>query len=77
MAQIIGGFSTISKKFIEANTVSVDNWSFKLFYKWSTSLLGLCSFLTTARQLFGQPIRYEDRSQAVYHKLIFFIDSLK
>ena len=27
---------TILKDFFEINATSVDNWTFKLFYKWST-----------------------------------------
>ena len=29
---------TILKDFFEINATSIDNWTFKLFYKWSTAI---------------------------------------
>ena len=49
MAEIIGAVTSVTKGFLEINSISIDNWGFKLFYKWSTTLLVFCSVLVTAR----------------------------
>jgi hypothetical protein len=36
---LVGAVSTVTKNFFEINTVSIDNWSFKLYYKWTSTLL--------------------------------------
>jgi preprotein translocase subunit YajC len=36
---LVGAVSTVTKSFFEINTVSIDNWTFKLHYKWSATLL--------------------------------------
>lgn len=57
MAEIIGAVTGVTKSFLEINKISIDNWGFKLFYKWSTTLLVFCSVIVTARQFFGDPIK--------------------
>ena len=36
---------------------SIDNWTFRLFYKCSTALLILGSFIVSSNQFFGEPIQ--------------------
>ena len=33
MAEILGAASAGTKLFLEVNAISIDNWTFKLFYK--------------------------------------------
>jgi len=56
MADILGLVSKASKSYVESNTISVDNWTFKFFYKATVLLVVLCSVLVTSRQFFGSPI---------------------
>ena len=39
------------------NQISIDNWSFKCFYKITTSILLACSVISTSKQFFGNPIQ--------------------
>ena len=57
MAELIGVVSKAVGSYFELQQVSIDNWSFKLFYKITTSILVLSSVLVTARQFFGDPIK--------------------
>ncbi|XP_023322025.1 innexin inx2 isoform X1 [Eurytemora carolleeae] len=57
MAELVGAVTKVTTGFLEVNAISIDNWGFKLFYKWTTSLLVFCSVLVTARQFFGSPIQ--------------------
>ena len=57
MAQILEAVTSFTKGFLEINAISIDNWGFRLFYKWTTTLLVGCSFLVTSRQFFGDPIK--------------------
>ena len=36
---------------------SIDNWTFRLFYRWSSALLILGSFTVSSNQFFGEPIQ--------------------
>ena len=36
MAEILGAATTATKLFLEVNQISIDNWTFKLFYKATT-----------------------------------------
>jgi len=47
---------TILKDFFEINATSIDNWTFKLFYKWSTAIFVFSSVCVTHAQYFGKPI---------------------
>ena len=38
------------------NQISIDNWTFKLFYKATTTILLACSLLCGTKQFFGEPI---------------------
>jgi len=57
MAELLGVVTKATSSFLELNQVSIDNWGFKLFYKFTTSILVFCSVLTTAKQFFGSPIQ--------------------
>jgi len=54
-AEGLGVVAKLASGFVNTR-VSIDNWSFKFYYKYTTSLLLLCSAGTTARQFFGDPI---------------------
>jgi len=56
MAELVGAVTKITSGFLEINSISIDNWGFKFFYKWTTTLLVFCSVLVTASQFFGSPI---------------------
>ena len=56
MASLVGIVTKTTKSFLDVNTVSVDNWTFKCFYKVTTTVVIFCSVATTARQFFGSPI---------------------
>ena len=45
--------------------VSVDNFTFKLFYKWSVSLFIAGSVVVVSSQFFGEPISCETVSGGV------------
>ena len=59
MAEILGAATTATKLFLEVNQISIDNWTFKLFYKATTSLLLSCSVIASSNQFFGDPINCE------------------
>ena len=59
MAEILGAITGATKLFLEVNQVSIDNWTFKLFYKATTSLLLACSVISSSKQFFGNPISCE------------------
>jgi hypothetical protein len=56
LAALLTAGTSITKNFFEINTISIDNWTFKLFYKWSTSLFVFGSICVTHKQFFGDPI---------------------
>ena len=39
MAELVGAVTKITSGFLEINSISIDNWGFKFFYKWTTTLL--------------------------------------
>ena len=59
MAEILGAATTATKYFLEVNQVTIDNATFKLFYKATTTLLLACSLVTSSKQFFGDPINCE------------------
>ena len=56
MADIVNVISKATNSFLNINTITVDNWTFKLFYKWTVTLLVACSVLVASKQFFGGPI---------------------
>ena len=57
MAEVLGAVTTATKFFFEVNQISIDNWSFKCFYKITTSILLTCSLISSTKQFFGEPIQ--------------------
>ena len=57
MAYLLNVVTNATSSFLELHKVSIDNWVFKLYYKFTTSLLLVSSVLTTSKQLFGSPIQ--------------------
>ena len=53
---LLGVAAKTSKSYFEVNQVSIDNWTFKFFYKATVLLVVLCSVVVTSRQFFGEPI---------------------
>ena len=49
MADLLNIVTKATSSFLELHKVSIDNWVFKLYYKFTTSLLILSSVLTTAK----------------------------
>ena len=56
MADLVRVISKATDTFLNINTITVDNWAFKLFYKWTVTLLVTCSVLVASKQFFGGPI---------------------
>ena len=54
--QIVGAGAKATNLFFEVDHVSIDNATFKLFYKATTSVLLAFAFLTSSKQFFGDPI---------------------
>ena len=59
MAEILGAATTATKYFLEVNQITIDNATFKLFYKATTTFLLACSLVTSSKQFFGDPINCE------------------
>ncbi len=64
MAEILGAATSATKLFLEVNQISIDNWTFKLFYKATTTLLLASSIIAMSKQFFGDPINCEIVSDA-------------
>ena len=57
MAQFLGAATSSTKDFLGfSNTVTIDNLTFRLFYKATTRILMLGAAITSAKQFFGDPI---------------------
>ena len=56
LAALLTASTSVIKNFFEINTITIDNWTFKLFYKWSTSIFVFGSMCVSHRQFFGEPI---------------------
>ena len=73
MAEILGAATSATKFFLEVNQISIDNWTFKLFYKATTTLLLACSVIASAKQFFGDPINCEVVREPLHKEIgIFF-----
>eukprot|EP00095_Tigriopus_kingsejongensis_P003608 maker-scaffold49_size462716-snap-gene-0.5 protein:Tk03608 transcript:maker-scaffold49_size462716-snap-gene-0.5-mRNA-1 annotation:"innexin inx2" len=59
MADLLGAANSATKFFLEVNQISIDNWTFKLFYKATTTLLVALSIICSSKQFFGDPINCE------------------
>ena len=59
MAAAIGIAKTATEIFLGVGEISIDNLTFKLFYKWSVTLFIVSSVLVSTSQFFGEPIQCE------------------
>ena len=59
MADMLEAATGAAKLFLEFNRVTIDNDTFKLFYRGTTSVLVVASVLSTCKQVFGDPISCE------------------
>ena len=61
MADIVGSAYTSAQGFLglKSEGVSIDNLTFKLFYKATTTVLLVFAALTSVKQFFGDPIACE------------------
>ena len=59
MAAAIGIAKTATEIFLGVGEISIDNLTFKLFYKWSVTLFIISSVLVSTTQFFGEPIQCE------------------
>jgi len=66
MAATVGLIKNITEALLGIGEVSIDNFTFKLFYKWSASFLIAASFLVGYSQYFGTPIHCEISIDDVY-----------
>ena len=55
MASMLGVVTKVTSSMFDTSC-SVDNWTFKCFYRVTTAVMISCSVLVTARQFFGAPI---------------------
>ena len=55
MASMLGVVTKVTSSMFDTSC-SVDNWTFKCFYRVTTAVMVGCSVLVTARQFFGAPI---------------------
>ena len=59
MAAAIGIAKTATEIFLGVNSVSVDNFTFQLHYRWSVTLFIVSSVLVTTSTFFGDPVQCE------------------
>jgi len=64
MAELLGAVTKATSSFLGLKQASIDNWGFKLFYRFTTTILIFSSILVTARQFFGEPIQCDAGSSA-------------
>ena len=72
MAAALGIAKTATEIFLGVGQVSIDNLTFKLFYKWSVTLFIVCSVLVCTSQFFGDPVQCETVSKRFYKSLFRF-----
>ena len=81
MAAAIGIAKTATEIFLGVNSVSVDNFTFQLHYRWSVTLFIVSSVLVTTSTFFGDPVQCETVSHVYgcnfFSILIFFFKKQK
>jgi len=65
MAAAIGLAKTATEVFLGVGTVSIDNLTFQLHYRWSVTLFIVCSVLVQTSQFFGDPVQCETAEGSV------------
>ena len=58
-----------TRLFFDVNTISVDNWTFKMYYKATVVVLLLGSVMAGSRQFFGSPINCDAGAVSKIHLL--------
>jgi len=56
LAGVLGAGSTVISNYFDINKISVDNWTFKLYYKYSTMMFIFIAMIVNYQQFFGAPI---------------------
>ena len=59
MATEVGPIKGATQAVLSIGEVSIDNFTFKLFYKWSVSIFIASSAVVSSSQFFGDPINCE------------------
>lgn len=65
MAAAIGLAKTATEVFLGVGTVSIDNLTFQLHYRWSVTLFIVSSVLVQTSQFFGDPVQCETAEGSV------------
>ena len=76
MAELVGAVTKITSGFLEINSISIDNWGFKFFYKWTTTLLVFCSVLVTAKWVSVHQLLYLRKLFKIMHFVLLLLTSL-
>ena len=56
MAEVLEAASGAAKLFLEFSKITIDNLTFKLFYRGTTTFLVTASVMASCKQVFGDPI---------------------
>jgi len=70
MATTVGLIKGATEVILGIGEVSIDNFTFKLFYKWSVSLFITGSVATVSSQFFGDPIACETADDSVDEEVL-------
>ncbi|TRY77741.1 hypothetical protein TCAL_08525 [Tigriopus californicus] len=70
MAYTLGAIQAATQFFLGKNELSIDNWTFKLFYQVTASMLVGSSVLVTFNQFFGDPISCDLPQGGVSEKVL-------
>ncbi|XP_040575378.1 innexin inx2 isoform X1 [Lepeophtheirus salmonis] len=65
MAAAIGIAKTATEIFLGVGEVSIDNFTFKLYYKWTVTMFIVSSVLVSTSQFFGEPIQCETAEDSI------------
>ncbi|XP_023325622.1 innexin inx2-like [Eurytemora carolleeae] len=57
MAGLLGAVAGARELLLGDGSPTIDNWTFRLFYQYSTSIFLTSSILVTSHQFFGNPIQ--------------------
>jgi len=70
MAEQLGLIKGATEAILGIGEVSIDNFTFKLFYKWSVSLFIASSVTVCSSQFFGDPIACESADDSIDEEVI-------
>ena len=70
MATTVGLIKGATEVILGIGEVSIDNFTFKLFYKWSVSLFIASSVTVCSSQFFGDPIACESADDSIDEEVI-------